>query len=179
MPFDFTHLARAVREARAELELSQAELAQRAGVSERTIKNLEQGSYTRWPHTIDAVEVALGKPEGWARTIARGELTERRQTPGDTQVAATDTPANASASAARNLPVPVQLALEHGELLDYDVVTFDVDGEPVTMVALVHTGAADDEHKREILRKQLETFGRIKGHIRAEAEAARETQPDE
>jgi transcriptional regulator with XRE-family HTH domain len=162
MPFDYTHLAREIRQARAELDLSQVELAERAGVSEKTIKNLEKGEFTRWPHSIDAVERALGKPEGWARAVARGQTPIER-----TSETAPTVPDAA--------PIPLRLALEDGRFLDYDVVTFDIGGEPVTFGAFVKSGVSLDEERREVLRKQLEAFGRIKGHIRREAEVADES----
>jgi hypothetical protein len=69
------------------------------------------------------------------------------------------------------MPIPLRLALEEGNLLDYEVVTFDVEGEPVTFGAFVKSGVSLDEESREVLRKQLEAFGRVRGHIRREAQA--------
>jgi transcriptional regulator with XRE-family HTH domain len=157
MPFDWTHLASALKEARKELGITQAGLADAARVSLKTVKNLERGHrFTRWPDSADLVAAALGKPEGWARAVAL-----RRETPADQA---------AHASVADATPIPLRLALRGGAFVDYDVVTFEVEGEPVTVGAFIKSGVSLDEQGLDVLRKQLEAFGRIKGHIHREAQ---------
>lgn len=177
MPMDYKRLATFVREAREARGWRQEDLAAAAHIGLSSVQNVEAGRpFTRIPASLRKIDAALGWEEGSCHAVLRGdEPTPRRET-SENSVASGD--ADAFASARRPMPVPVQLALEEGELLDYDVVTFEVDGEPVTMVALAKTGVASNEQKREVLRKQLEVFGRIKGHIQAEAEATRAT-PDE
>jgi transcriptional regulator with XRE-family HTH domain len=78
MPYDWGRLATAVSDARRRQRMTQTQLAERAGVDRSTVKNLEGARpFSRWPNSIGAIEIALGKPEGWARAIA-----EDRELPG-------------------------------------------------------------------------------------------------
>jgi transcriptional regulator with XRE-family HTH domain len=71
VPYDYKRLAHALRDARSQLGITQAELAKRAGVYVSTIQNLEgRRTPKEWPQSIGAVERELGKPEGWARGVA-------------------------------------------------------------------------------------------------------------
>ncbi|MBS2962629.1 helix-turn-helix transcriptional regulator [Actinocrinis puniceicyclus] len=83
MAYDYERLARAIRDARSRLRLSQEALAERAGVYVSTVQNLEgRRTPKQWPTSAGAIEAALGKPEGWARAVAEG-----REPPADTQAA--------------------------------------------------------------------------------------------
>jgi|SRR5581483_3285490 len=81
MAYDWDRLGRAIRDARSRLGWTQAELARRASVDLSTIKNLEgRHSFVRWPKTVGAIELSLGKPEGWARAVAEGHEPPRGHT---------------------------------------------------------------------------------------------------
>jgi transcriptional regulator with XRE-family HTH domain len=176
MQFDWAHLAQALKAARNDAGITQAELAARARVSEKTVKNLEAGrETTRWPASADAVADALGKPHGWARATALHEATPRRETEGVPAPTEGNDAADASASAGASLPVPVRLAMQTAEMAGYQVVAFDVVGEPVTMVAFVNPGVDVDEQKRAKLRAELEIVGRTRGQIRRESQPPAET----
>src|SRR5712664_296111 len=75
MGYDYVRLGEAIRDARGELKLTQAELAAASGVGLTTIKNLESGRDSiRWPRSISPVEKALHWPAGRARAIATGRF---------------------------------------------------------------------------------------------------------
>lgn len=74
MAYDWRRLGDALKDARGELDLTQAELAERSGVALSTIKNLEGArDFIRWPKKVAQVERALGWPPGRARAIASGK----------------------------------------------------------------------------------------------------------
>lgn len=70
---DWKRVARHVKERRAELELTQTELAVRANVGTSTIQAIEgakQGSY--WPDNLRGIEAALGWQRGSIKGILAG-----------------------------------------------------------------------------------------------------------
>lgn len=176
MDYDWNRLAQRVRQRRDDLDITQAELAALAGVSVMTVRNMENGrAFRRIPPSFPLISLALGwEPTGW-RDVAEGrEPTLRRQSadvPSDNQDQAS-AHANATSTADPNpeLPLAVRVAIETGQMLDYDVIHFDVDGEPMSVIALAQTGVYDTEEKRAALKEQLEIFSRIKGHIRGEVQ---------
>lgn len=70
---DWVRLADFVRSARNALDLTQADLAEKAGIGLSTVQLLERGTTrTRLPQTITAVESALGWAPGSARSVLGG-----------------------------------------------------------------------------------------------------------
>lgn len=68
---DWVRLADYVRAGRAALDMTQADLAEKAGIGLSTVQLLERGTArTRLPDTISSVEAALG----WAPSSARSVL---------------------------------------------------------------------------------------------------------
>lgn len=74
MTNDWDRLARAIRERRVALGMTQQQLADAAGVTRTTIKNLEGARQPtkRPPASLPAVENALGWTLGSARTVLAG-----------------------------------------------------------------------------------------------------------
>jgi hypothetical protein len=177
---DYPRLAAAIQARATALGWNkpQSELIRRATSSRGTVQRLWSGKSATYPGpgTKADIEDTLGWTRGSIDTIlAGGEPTTRREASDESPSTDPHASAHASASAPEPLPLPVQLARENQRLLDYDVITFDVDGEPVTMAFLAYTGAYDDEGKRDVLRKQLEAFGKLRGHLRREVEAPPDT----
>lgn len=85
MTNDWDRLARAIRERRQVLGLTQQQLADAAGVTRTTIKNLEgaRKPTKRPPASLPAVEQALGWALGSARAVLAGEPTLAARTVGD------------------------------------------------------------------------------------------------
>lgn len=74
---DWTRLADHVRAARLAQGMTQAELADAAGIGFTTVQLLERGTpRTRLPNTIGAVELALGWAPGSARRVLEGGSPE-------------------------------------------------------------------------------------------------------
>lgn len=73
MTADWDRLAGAIRERRTALNMSQQQLADAAGVTRSTIKNLEGARQpTRLPPSITAVEQVLGWTAGSGRAVLNG-----------------------------------------------------------------------------------------------------------
>lgn len=73
MEADWDRLAEAVRQRREALGLTQVQLAERAGVTDTTIGNLEGGrKFRRTPASLPAVEQELGWTPGSARVVLAG-----------------------------------------------------------------------------------------------------------
>lgn len=68
-------LAAVVVDRRSDLGLTQAELAQNAGVAERTVQNIEAGRRPQ-PLILAAVARALGMETAELRRIADGEIAK-------------------------------------------------------------------------------------------------------
>lgn len=74
-PEAWQRLARAVRLAREDKQLTQQELGERAGVSGRSVQELESGKVPRkrMPYTIQPIARALGWAPGTVDRILEGE----------------------------------------------------------------------------------------------------------
>lgn len=53
-----------IKLARVQADLSQEELGEMIGVSERSISEYERDNTPAWPH-VEKIERATGKPRGW------------------------------------------------------------------------------------------------------------------
>lgn len=180
MTYDWNRLAHRIRERRAELGLTQAEIARRAGVTVMTVRNLETGrAFTRLPSSLPAMDAALDWEQGGSRTVLDGgEPTLRRETadrPSGEPVAN-----DASPQPATPLPPAIQLMLETGDIIDYDLIALQDDAGPSVLMAFVHPSASATEESRDELRKRLSEFRRIAERVRKEAPdlSTPDTQPD-
>jgi transcriptional regulator with XRE-family HTH domain len=73
---DWIRAGQAAAARRGELELTQAELAARAGVDAKTIYNLEAGGRKPIARSRARIETALGWPSGHLEQLARGPEPE-------------------------------------------------------------------------------------------------------
>lgn len=147
MDYDWERLGNAVRDARAALDLSQEELAKRAGVSKGAVKKLEsKKGYATWPTTVGQIERALDWEPGHARKIAQAP------------------PLAAAGPSIRGsiLPAAVQVALREGELLGADVVEIQLPGSKMRVIVV---GTLDD-YTEESLRAVTQEWLRINTGIR-------------
>lgn len=72
--YDWAKLAKAVKDRREAMKLTQGQLAKRAGVGSSTIRNIEQQARESYsPTTLAAVEYALLAPQGWAESVLLGK----------------------------------------------------------------------------------------------------------
>lgn len=167
MPFDWAHLARALREARMDAGLTQADVAALAGVNEGTVKNLEgrRKEFSRWPASADAVATALGKPDGWARQQAHPDPTARRENTDEPSAGVKTTDSDVLASTGADLPPAIRLMLEDGEVIDYTLVTLPGESEPSGFVAFVHPSTYESGESRAELRRRLSEFRRIAARV--------------
>jgi transcriptional regulator with XRE-family HTH domain len=151
MDTDWTRLSNAIRDARNALQMTQDDLARHAGISVATIKNLEGGrGFVRWPKTMGKVELALDKPEGWARAQALGQG---------------DAPPRAR-SPIRRLPAGVQAALDEGETLAADVIDLSRPGSPFQIIVVAQVGVYQTPDDIERLRDQMEEWFRVQRALR-------------
>lgn len=125
MTTDWDRLARAIRERRRVLDMTQQQLADAAGVTRTTIKNLEGArTPTRLPSSIAAVEQALGWTPGSARTVLAGGVPTIIIGPDGAYPPAQDPYQPLS----ERLPVSVLDALSTGEVYAAEIHDLTVDG---------------------------------------------------
>lgn len=156
MTDDWDGLARALRDARNNLRLTQQALADLAGVGIGTVKNLEgRRTTTRWPLSIAKIEKALGKPEGWARAIVEGRASAEDSL----------TAALGSEPPLRGLPASIRASLD-GELLGADVIEFGRPGEKFRVTIIATRGAFQTEDDLERLRGEIESWMRLQAGVR-------------
>ncbi|NGO67141.1 helix-turn-helix domain-containing protein [Streptomyces sp. SB3404] len=86
-PEAWQRLAARVRAARAQLGWTQAELAEHAGVSAKSVYTLESGAVpTRRPPTLHRIAHALGWPPGFIDSLLDGPAMTYRDETGETTV---------------------------------------------------------------------------------------------
>jgi transcriptional regulator with XRE-family HTH domain len=171
---DFHRLAEAIQARTTALGWSQQDLVSHSGLSRTTIQKLWQGDGTYAPSrkTRIALEQALGWERGSVDSVlAGGDPTVRRDGTQASDVQVDDVSPPVRGSSAPAFPMRVQLALEEGQPLDYDVLEFEVGGRPMSIVAWAQTGVYDTEEDRAALREQLAMFHRLMGTIRREGDA--------
>lgn len=78
MAKDWDSVARAIRQRMADLDMTQTELSQRAGVALMTVRELQQNLKPRRrnPRTLAAMSEALGWPSGHLAAVLAGESPE-------------------------------------------------------------------------------------------------------
>lgn len=163
---DYSHLARAVQRRARELGYNQEDLILVTGLGRTTVQRIWGGTVLHEPtaKTKRLLEASLRwEPGSVDALLAGGEATPRQS------ASAAEAPEGAdgeSETPGENLPLAVQIALEFGRLLDYDVYTTDVDGDPMQMIQIAVTNA----QAVDALKKQLERFGEIKGYVRRHVE---------
>ena len=160
MSQDFKRLGAKVREAREARGWRQSDLADAAHVGLSSVQNMEAGrAFSRVPASLRKIEATIGWEEGSALAVlAGGEPALRKTQPEPT----TEQPEPTSDTSTSELPAAVRVALKFGQLLDYDVYTEDIDGEPVKMISLAYTTS----EAIDALERQLERFGQVKGYVR-------------
>lgn len=182
MTYEWDRLRRAIRERREALRLSQAALAELAGVRLSTIQNMEgQYEYKQPPDKLGDVERALGWEAGSGRTIlAGGEPTLLRE-PMETTIQNVDGTRESDGTPQRrsDLPMEVQLALERGQLIGVDVLRWSVHGEDFELTIVGRAGEYGTEEKRSVSMKHAEEWGRIKQALRRAAESGSASPPDD
>lgn len=156
---DLQRLAEAIRARATALGWMQQDLISAAHdlLSRTTIQNLWTGdaSYAPSKRTRAALEQVLGWTAGSVESVLAGGSPTVADSAEEAESATPETLPHPP------LPLAVQLTLEGGRILDYRVITVDVDGEPLSVIALAQTSVYDTEEKKEVLRKQLDAFGRM------------------
>ncbi|MFI6516846.1 helix-turn-helix domain-containing protein [Spirillospora sp. NPDC050679] len=149
----------AVATRRVNLGLRQSDLADAAGVSETTVRNIEAGRMggrpTKWP----LIERALGWAPGSFEALAAGEQPRELDAPQH------DDPPAAPSWAAR-LPRRVQEELAENDLFDSDVIELD-DGLRVIVIAVEDGPSPTDRTGR---RRRIERWEGVRFRLRAAAE---------
>lgn len=157
--YDWAELARAIRIERASREWSQGDLAERIGVSQGTIKNLEGAhSYKKPPvEHLRAIDAAFGWVEGRLEGILRKEAPPPAGEPG-----AADAPTPLPPLSDR-LPLRVRLELEGGEIADYDQYDLTVgDGARIITFLRIDPAAPGQPRDPEELRRVWREWEQVK-----------------
>lgn len=155
----WARLAGAIRAAREALGLTQAALAERAGVSEGSVQNLESGkSRTRISPSLAKIEAALGWAVGSGRAILDGgEPPQAQEAPA----------ARRDDRLRRKLPLRIVDELESDDpLLDSTVIQLPgVDGARMTVVVHGRPDATPQQIQEALLawRQAEERLRRVQG----------------
>lgn len=140
-------LARALRDRRKELGMSQPDLAKASGVSVGTIQSAE-GTRPAWsaPRSMPAILRALGWARGSDQLIMNGsDPIPLESEPGPTD--GTDDPPPTD-----DLPLRVSHELKSGDLVDYDVVDLDEDMRMIVVVRRTPGSDAPDDVEARMRR---------------------------
>lgn len=169
---DFPRLAQAIRERASALGWKQRDLIQHTHISRGTVQTLWRGVEVPLPNsaTKNALEDALGWERGSVDEVLAGGEPRIR-------VPSRERQSSSSRMDGTRLPLRVQLEMAKGQLLDYDILEFDVAGKPFSFVAFAQTGAYDTEEAQEALTEQLETFRRMIERARMEGQSVNEDEP--
>lgn len=163
METPWVRVGAAVRAARKAQELTQAELAGRAGVSAGTIRAIERGTeYGSVNPTLRAVEAALSWAPGSVQAVLDGgEPTVRY----DTAIGPPAEPVNATTE---GLPLRVARALTEGTTLDTTIVPLSPGAEMVVIVKGKPNATPDE------IRAALLAWEAREGHLDRLGEVADE-----
>lgn len=165
MTNDWDRLAGAIRERRLELGLSQQQLADAAGVTRSTIKNLEGARQptSRPPSSIASVVQALGWEPGSGQVILNGgEPTLRDHTPPEYPPAQ-----DPYQPLTDRLPVSVLDELSTGEVYAADIHDLTVDGGMrIITVAVRHPEESGQKVTPEQRRRNHRAWSQMQRHIK-------------
>lgn len=153
MTRDWPRLATAIRAARESLGWRQIDLAQRAGVSESTVQNLEDESrtYSRMPHSAKAIEAAFGWPKGTVQSIAAGKEAPAPSPPADD---------GTTHRLASGIPARVEHELTHGRVMEASVVDLS-DADSSGRLVMLWIGDDDVPQDKEALRREAERWTKV------------------
>lgn len=161
---DWDRLARAVRFRREELGFTQVQLAERAGVTDTTVGNLEGGrKFKRPPASLPAVEEALGWAQGSARAILAGaEPTVRNEPPPTPHAEAQD----ALQPLSSQLPASVLDELAGGEVYATDIHDLSqAGGITIITVAVRRSGEPGEQVSTEQRRRNFRAWDRVQRQL--------------
>jgi transcriptional regulator with XRE-family HTH domain len=166
--YDWKRLGNALLDARNGTGMSREQFAAHSGVSVSTIKHLELAyGFSRWPKSIGPIEVALGKAEGWARSIALG-------TDGpDLRTRSEDAPSP------RGLPEGVRQVLAEGATLGATIYDLPGRGPRVRVVVVAQLEHLDSEEKVRDIRTRNEEWLRVQPELRKLIEGGSESSSGE
>lgn len=136
----WNRLATAIRESRYAQELTQAEAAEKAGISRASLQNIEHGGRRLRMATVHAVTRSLRWRPGYAEDVLAG----RSEGP-PTELVTKELPE--VPAPASDLPLLVERELSHGSLLDSQVVHL---GGDAGVRAIVVLRGAPDMTERQI-----------------------------
>ena len=143
----WARLATAIRAAREARGLTQVDLAERAGISEGSVQNLESGApRTRMPQSLAKVEPHLG----WAAGSGRAILHGGEPTPASP---ADNNPGDEAGKPHRDLPLRIVDELESDDpLLDSTVIQLPgANGARMTVVVRGNPDATPEEIQEALL----------------------------
>lgn len=159
MTNDWDRLAGAIRERRQALGMTQQQLADAAGVTRTTIKNLEGARQPtkRLPSSIAAVEQVLGWAPGSARIVLDGG-----EPIAVTQPAEQQQPRDALTS----LPASVQDALTGGEIYATEIHDLSQEGGiTIITVAVRPPGEPGEQIPVEQRRRSFRAWSRVQRQL--------------
>lgn len=145
---DWKHLADTVEAAREAKNLTQVALAEKAGVSESTIQNIESGvERKRVPASLHKVERALGWAPGSGERVLEGAAPEHVEE---------------TAAPPSDLPLRIVHELQDGPLLDATVLDLAPLGSGARMIVVVK-GAPDASPEQ--IRTDLLAWAKAQRHM--------------
>lgn len=156
MTWDWDRLGRLLKARRAVLDMTQQQLADRAGVSIMTIRNLENGrEFKRPPQSIKPVERELGWKAGSALAILQGGEPTPLEPADRSQRVLHEGDMDPSKPLSERLPTSVMHALEGREV--YATDTYDLTlGGGLTLVAVVVRDPDAPGHPKDFERLRRE-----------------------
>lgn len=159
MTNDWDRLAGAIRERRQALGMTQQQLADAAGVTRTTIKNLEGARQPakRLPLSVAPVEQALGWAPGSARIVLDGGAP-----------IGTDQPANPpqAPEPLSGLPTSVLDELADGEVYATDIHNLTQgDGITIITVAVRRPGESGEQISAEQRRRHFRAWSRVQRQL--------------
>ncbi len=161
MSQDWARLARAIQCARESRRMTQAQLADAAGVSEGTIQNLENPERTpsRRPPSLAAVELIFWKPGSADAVLAGGDPVPladdaAREAPSDTQPLP---------RLGERLPQRVRYELD-ADVIDTDVI--DLGRSGMKMIVVITRDPGQELPDEDQLRADYGEWSRVQRQIR-------------
>jgi len=144
MERDWKRLADAIKRGREAAGMTQKDLAEKAGIAEGSVQNLESGrERSRIPQSLAKVEQAIGWAPGSGVAVLRGTIG---QPPRSSEEPAKAKPRNQS-----DLPLRVVDELEDGPLLDSTVLNLGDDSGARMIVVVRGKPDASPEEIQEAL----------------------------